>query len=97
MAQRRITSAAGWASADQKSEVMPFFSQSPKRVGSGPSRPFTSLGSFTSGFALRRSSASASARRASGESGLSLMVLWFIVIALIWGRAKRFGKEELAA
>ena len=76
---------------------MPFFSQSPKRVGSGPSRPFTSFGSFTSGIALRRCSASASARRASGESGLSFMGLWFMVIALIWGLARRFGKEELAA
>ena len=92
-----MTSAAGWGSADQKSEAMPFFSQSPKRVGSGPSRPFTSFGSFASGVALRRASASASARCASGDSGLCVMVLWSVIIALIWRLTKTFGKEELTA
>lgn len=76
---------------------MPFFSQSPKRVGSGPSRPLTSFGRLTSGRALRRSSASASARWAAGESGFWCVVLWSVLIALIWSPAKAFGKEELAA
>jgi len=93
----RMTSAKGSALLDQKSDAIPFFSQSPKRVGSGPSRPFTSLGSLTSGVALRRSAASASALWASAESGFSVMVLWSALIALIWGLAKVLGKEELAA
>jgi len=48
---------------------MPFFSQSPNLVGSGPSRPSISTASFFGAFFLRLSLASASARLAAALSG----------------------------
>ena len=55
-------------SKHQKSIAMPLRSQSPYRTGSGPSRPPSSLGNTTIFAFLRRSSASAKARTASGGS-----------------------------
>ena len=53
-------------SEPQKSTAIPLRSQSPYRTGSGPSRPPSSFGRSISLAFLRRSSASAKARMASG-------------------------------
>jgi hypothetical protein len=56
---------------NQKSMQRPAFSQSPKRVGSGPSRPPISLGGAEDGGTLEASPAGPM-DAASGESGAAL-------------------------
>src|SRR5690606_10591484 len=72
----------GGASKAQKSTARPFFSQSPYRTGSGPSRPPSSRGISAGSAALRRASASASARCAAGGRSVRLVSVMSSVIGM---------------